>query len=628
MPQTAVFKSKPLAQEADLWWQHPTGLRINFPLHLLKRKRGRPTSGDIKRNKEIIKNTLYNFGIPVEMGEVSVGPTVTQYTLKPAEGIKLSRIVNLSSNLSLALAARSIRIEAPIPGKSLVGIEVPNQTKAIVGLREILESDEFRQRKNNLTLVLGKDVAGKPWVYNLAKTPHLLVAGATNSGKSVCLNALITGLMYQNSPDELRFILVDPKRVELPFYNGTPYLLTPTITDVRQTVNALKWCLNEMERRFEILSRHNKRNIQSYNASVKTKMPYIVFVIDELADLMAIAGKEVEAGINRLTQMARAVGIHMIVATQRPSVDVVTGLIKANIPTRIAFFVTSGTDSRTILDCLGAEKLLGVGDMLFSAPDLPKPVRLQGAYVSEQEIKKIVENIKAQSGEPPYLDTITENQKVAGMPNFGGDEGGEIEDDLFEEAKELVIREGKASASHLQRRLKIGYNRAGRLIDMLEEAGIVGPANGSKPRKVLVSPDEYEGMQSQAVSGVALHSREEAEGWEEYLPDEEISGVAPVLRPEAETKEEDPEDNEEETNEDAKEEDKNNEEQNKQSNQRVDNSADLAKGKLGASPSLALNDSTPTKASADDNNSKSNKTNNGREAASSWEEDFGKYWSK
>ncbi|MDD4610546.1 MAG: DNA translocase FtsK 4TM domain-containing protein, partial [Patescibacteria group bacterium] len=347
-------------------------IKIDLPFDLLSGKIGKPTSGDIKTNALIIQRTLENFGIPVEMGEVSVGPTVTQYTFKPAEGIKLSKITTLSNDLALALAAHPIRIEAPIPGKSLVGVEVPNQTKAIVGLREILESGEFKNRKNPLTIALGKDVSGKAWIYDITKMPHLLVAGATNSGKSVCLNAIIVSLLYQNNPDDLRFIMVDPKRVELPVYNGISHLLTPVITDVPKTINALKWCLNEMDRRFEILSKTGKRNIQSYNEKMNGngKMPYIVFVIDELADLMVAAGRDIEGSVIRLAQMARSVVIHLILATQRPSVDVITGLIKENMPARIAFSVASGVDSKTILDSLGAEKLLGQGDMLFVTAEI------------------------------------------------------------------------------------------------------------------------------------------------------------------------------------------------------------------------------------------------------------------
>ncbi len=520
------------------YWQ-PTNIKINFPLTLLKDSKSKPTSGDIERNIKIIKDTLEKFGIPVEMGEVNVGPTVTQYTFKPAEGIKLSRITNLNNDLALALAAHPIRIEAPIPGKSLVGIEVPNKSTALVSLREILSSREFKERKSNLMVALGKDVSGKVWLYDIAKMPHLLVAGATNSGKSVCLNSIIISLMYQNNPDDLRFIMVDPKRVELTIYNDIPYLLTPVVTDVGKTINALKWCLNEMERRLNLLSKYKKKTIDGFNASINpkksgiNKLPYIIFIIDELADLMLTNARDIEAIITRLIQMSRAVGIHLILATQRPSVDVITGLIKANIPTRIAFAVTSGTDSRTILDCLGAEKLLGKGDMLFSSVDTSKPIRLQGAFVSETEIKKVVRYAK-EKGQASYVDEVTERQQVKGLGGVGLDGNKGDEDELLEEAKEAIIKAGKASASFLQRKLRIGYARAASILDTLEEMGIVGPANGSKPREVLITPEQYEAMEM-SVSNVSLHNREEAVAPDSYLDsDEEVTGVPPALKPQTE----------------------------------------------------------------------------------------------
>ena len=358
--------------------------RIDLPLNLLNGKAGEPTSGDIKGNQLVIQKTLQNFGIDAEMGEINIGPTVTQYTLKPAEGVKLSRITSLSDNLALALAAHPIRIEAPIPNKSLVGVEVPNRKTAIVPLREVLDCPEFHHRESNLLLALGKDVKGSPHLINLIKLPHLLICGSTGSGKSVCVNAIILSLLFQNGPDELKFIMVDPKRVELPLYNGIPHLLTPVITDVKKTINALKWAIAEMENRFNILMEAHRRDIQSYNASVPEKMSYIIVVIDELADLMAAAGPEIEACVIRLAQMARAVGIHLVIATQRPSVDVLTGLIKANIPARIAFSVASLIDSRTILDASGAEKLLGRGDMLYLTDENSKHRRLKGAYASDE----------------------------------------------------------------------------------------------------------------------------------------------------------------------------------------------------------------------------------------------------
>lgn len=464
------------------------------PLDLLFTSKSKPTSGDIKGNAETIKDTLHNFGIEAEMGEVRVGPTITQYSFKPAKGVKLTRITTLSDNLALSLAAHPIRIEAPIPGQSLVGIEVPNQKVAMVTLRELLESGEFKHRAHNLTIALGKDVAGKIWFADLPKMPHLLIAGATGSGKTVCINTVILSLLYQNTPETLRFIMVDPKRVELTLYNGIPHLLTPVITDSGKTVNALRWTIGEMERRFNVLAQAGKRDIASYNSTEPEPMPHIVFVIDELADLMAMAASEVEAGIIRIAQMARAVGIHLIVATQRPSVEVITGLMKANIPARIAFSVASNIDSRTILDCPGAEKLLGRGDMLFLTAELSKPKRLQGAFVSEEEMKRVVNYLKGD--EPPTYDDsiVTKNGGLPGTVNmFGG--ASDDQDPLFEEAKRIVIESGKASASLLQRRLRLGYARAARLLDEMEEAGIVGPSDGAKPRDVFTEhlrPEEEE----------------------------------------------------------------------------------------------------------------------------------------
>ncbi|MDO8626139.1 MAG: DNA translocase FtsK 4TM domain-containing protein [Candidatus Magasanikbacteria bacterium] len=462
----------------------------NLPsLDLLHISKSKPTSGDIKSNAAVIKDMLHNFGIEVEMGEVRVGPTVTQYSLKPDKGVKLARITGLSNDLALALAAHPIRIEAPIPGKALVGIEVPNQKVAMVTLRELLESPEYKNREHSMMVALGKDVAGKVWFGDLLKMPHMLIAGATGSGKTVCINTVILSLLFQNTPETLRLIMVDPKRVELTLYNGIPHLLTPVITDAAKTVNALKWVIGEMDRRFDLLSAAGKRDIQSYNKATADKLPYIVFVIDELADLMTTAPAEVEAGIIRIAQMARAVGIHLIVATQRPSVEVITGLMKANIPARLAFSVASIIDSRTILDCPGAEKLLGRGDMLLLTAELSKPKRLQGAYVSEEEMKSLVTYL--QGDEPArYDDSIVSKGGVSGtMSLFGGPS--DDQDPLFEEAKRLVIESGKASASLLQRRMKVGYARAARLLDELEENGIVGPGEGAKPREVFAPSDSF-----------------------------------------------------------------------------------------------------------------------------------------
>ena len=461
----------------------PVHTKINLPtLSLLYTSKSKPTAGDIKANSTIIQETLSSFGIPVTVGEIQIGPTVTQYAIKPDKGVKLNRITALHNDLALALAAHPIRIEAPIPGKSLVGIEVPNQRVAMVTLRELLEEGEFQTRPDALLFALGKDVSGKPQFADLTRMPHLLLAGATGSGKTVGINTLITSLLYQHTPDTLRFIMVDPKRVELPAYNGIPHLLTPVITDTQKTMSAIKWTIIEMERRFDLLSQSGSRDIASYNQKADEPMPFIVFIIDELADLMATSGAEIEGGIIRLAQMARAVGIHMVIATQRPSVNVITGLMKANIPARIAFSVASIVDSRTILDNAGAEKLLGRGDMLLLTAEMSKPKRIQGSYISEEEIKRIVHYLKDQ-GAPSYQIGI-DAQGDRSVTVFGT--VSEEKDQMFDEAKNLIQESGKASASYLQRRLRVGYARAARLLDELEMAGIVGPADGAKPREVLM----------------------------------------------------------------------------------------------------------------------------------------------
>ena len=460
--------------------------KTELPIDLLSFHEKKAETRDIEEGKYIIKKTLENFGIPVEMGEVKVGPTVTQYTLRPTEGIKISQITGLANDLALALAAHPIRIEAPIPGKSLVGIEVPNRKVAIVSLREILESEAFKKRASNLTIALGKDVAGHIWLADIGKMPHLLISGATGSGKTVMINSIICSLLYQNSPEDLRFILIDPKRVELVLYNDIPHLLCPVITGVSETINTLRWAVSEMERRFDLFAQNRSRDIESHNKESKEKIPYIIIIIDELADLMVAAAKEVEVCIIRLAQMARATGIHLVLATQRPSVDIITGLIKANITTRIAFSVASMTDSRTILDFAGAEKLLGHGDMLFISPQLSKPKRLQGAYVSDEEIKRVVEFLR-NVAEPEYLDEITTFK-----PNEEkeGELFAEGEDELLPEAREVVIKAGRASATLLQRYLRIGYARAARLLDLLEQEGTIGPADGARPRPVLKKVEE------------------------------------------------------------------------------------------------------------------------------------------
>ncbi len=481
---------------------------IDLPLNLLQDKKEKPGAGDIKNSQQIIKETLANFGIDVEMGEVAVGPTVTQFTFKPASGVKVSQITTLSNDLALALAAHPIRIEAPIPGKALVGIEVPNQKIATVTLKEILMSPQFKERKTNLSLALGKNVAGKAKIANLDKMPHLLVAGTTGSGKTVCLNSLIISLLYQNQPDELKLILVDPKQVEMTQYNGIPHLKCKTISGVKETVNALRWSVKEMEERFQTLAESGQRNIHSYNQkNPDKKMPYLVIIIDELADLMTTAAQDIEQAIIRLAQKARAVGIHLILATQRPSVNVITGLIKANISSRIAFKVTSGSDSRTILDHSGADKLIGQGDMLFITSDISKPVRIQGAFLDDEEINQVVEYLK-QQGEPEYEEEITEKQKSS--PTSGFSSVDDDEDELLPEAKELVVKAGKASSSYLQRRLRIGYARAARLLDLLEEAGVVGPAEGSKPREILIKSleDLEDNSQDQELSRLEKTNQE------------------------------------------------------------------------------------------------------------------------
>lgn len=462
------------------------------PLDLLESDKGRPMVGDIRINSAIIKRTLQNFDIQVEMSEINIGPTVTQYTLKPAEGVKLSKITSLSNDLSLALSAHPIRIEAPIPGRPLVGIEVPNKARTLVRLRNLIEHQNFQNSISNLTFALGRNVAANPVFADLARMPHLLVAGSTGTGKTICLNSLIVSLLYQNSPETLRFILIDPKRVEFPVYNDLPHLLTPVIFDAQKTVNALKWLTEEMERRFGILSSHQARDVAAFNEQISKEngelMPCIILIIDELADLMAARGREVEVGIVRLAQMSRAVGIHLVVATQRPSVEVITGLIKANITSRITFQVASQVDSRTILDMAGAEKLLGAGDMLFVSSEIAKPRRVQAAYVSDKEIKKVVKYIKTQTGEElkhPSVELTKELEKTLGEEGEFDFVSGE-EDPLYEEAKKVVIEARKASASLLQRRLSVGYARAARLIDTMEEKGVVGPGEGAKPREVYI----------------------------------------------------------------------------------------------------------------------------------------------
>lgn len=487
--------------EADGEWQLP-------PVDLLDRSADEADPGDKERTVAIIIRKLKDFGIGVEPGEITVGPSVTQYTFRPAVGIKISRILSLQDDLALALAARSIRIEAPIPGKPLIGIEIPNRKTANVKLRDILDSREFAQKKSKLSIALGKDVSGNYIAEDLGKMPHLMIAGATGKGKSVCINSIVTSLLYQNSPKELKFIMVDPKRVELSLYNKIPHLLADVITDSSKVVTVLKWAVGEMERRFRAMQDISSRDIASYNLQVTAgqkkkytdpesgeimeeeleKMPHIVIVIDEMADLMASHGKEVEGAIVRLAQLARAVGIHLIVSTQRPEVRVITGLIKANITNRIAFQVGSQIDSRTILDMGGAEKLLGNGDMLYVSTNSSKPKRIQGAFITEAEVKKVVKFLLDQKAEQPEIgeEIISSSQHDSPL-EFKEAEGDEKENDTYEAAKQEVIRSGKASATLLQRRMKIGYPKAARILDMLEEKGVIGPADGAKPREVYAA---------------------------------------------------------------------------------------------------------------------------------------------
>ncbi len=487
------------------------------PMSLLEHDRGKPAVGDTKANSNIIKRTLQNFGIETEMGEISIGPSVTQYTLKPAEGVKLSKIIALQNDLSLSLAAYPIRIEAPIPGKSLVGIEIPNTVKAIVGLASLLGDDEYKNSPYPLLFALGRGVSGKTFFSNLAKMPHILIAGATGAGKSVMIHSLITSLLYRNSPENLKLILVDPKRVELTLYNNIPHLLTPVVTDAKKAILALRWAAREMDRRYDILEKYGVRDVQSYHKNILAPyvkkqqkngaveedenegpetLPYIVVVVDELADIMTSYPRELESAIVRLAQMSRAVGIHLVISTQRPSVEVITGLIKANIPSRIALQVASQIDSRTILDMSGAEKLLGCGDMLYLASDMSKPRRIQSPFISENEVKKVVKFLRDTYEDYPPADGPNDiNLFEAGndqgsifSQKFDDPSASSDDDELYEEARETVIKAGKASSSYLQRKLKVGYARAARLLDMLEERGVVGPADGSKPREIYEEP--------------------------------------------------------------------------------------------------------------------------------------------
>lgn len=467
--------------DADqIMWDYP-------PLSLLSGKSGgKADRGDVKANAQKIEDTLDSFGINAKVVEVNYGPSVTQYALRISQGTKLSKITNLSTDMALALAAPTgqVRIEAPIAGRSLVGIEVPNHKAQYVTLREMLASDSMKNHDSKLAVSLGIDVSGDKVVADIGAMPHVLIAGATGSGKSVGINSFVSSMLFRASPAEVKFILVDPKRVELTGYNGIPHLLTPVIVDPSKVVSALKWATAEMDRRYKQLAEVGVKNIDGYNELAGfAAMPKIVIVIDELADIMLFAPKEVEESITRIAQMARAVGIHLVLATQRPSVDVITGLIKANIPTRIAFSVSSSTDSRVILDNPGAEKLLGKGDMLYVPPTQSKPIRIQGTYVSDQENKQLIDYIKSQGQKPEYEDEITEKFSSSKTPSVGL-EAAQERDELFGDAVTVIARRDKASASLLQRRLSVGYARAARILDQLFDAGLVGPPQGSKPREI------------------------------------------------------------------------------------------------------------------------------------------------
>lgn len=479
------------------------------PLSLLTK--GKKTGGDsdahLRETAQKLQDTLHNFGVNVTITNVSCGPAVTRYELQPEQGVKVSKIVGLTDDIKLNLAAADIRIEAPIPGKAAVGIEVPNKENAVVHLRDLLESSEFKHSKSSIAFAAGRDIAGKPVIADIAKMPHLLVAGATGSGKSVCINTMIISILFKASPEDVKLIMIDPKVVELSVYNGIPHLMIPVVTDPKKAAGALNWAVAEMMKRYELFAKYNVRDMKGFNEKITSipadereesvkKLPQIVIIVDELADLMMVAPGDVEEAICRLAQLARAAGIHLVVATQRPSVNVITGLIKANMPSRIAFSVSSGVDSRTIIDMNGAEKLLGKGDMLFYPSGYQKPARVQGAFVSDKEVQSVVEYLKQQNGEAAYSEEIV-TQVNAGLPEGGtsAGSGSAAENDrdvYFAEAGRLIIDKEKASIGMLQRMFKIGFNRAARIMDQLCEAGVVGGEEGTKPRKVLMSMEEFD----------------------------------------------------------------------------------------------------------------------------------------
>lgn len=497
--KTSKAKVEPEEEKQEITI-HTTDIPYNFPvIDLLERTRNTGTSGSrnqLIHNAKKLEKALESFGVKAKVVQVNKGPTVTRYELQPSQGVKVSKIVNLTDDIALNLAASGVRIEAPVPGKGVVGIEVANEEKQAVGLREVLDSQQFKKFPSDVAFGLGKDIDGNVIVGDIGKMPHLLIAGATGSGKSVCINTLITSILYKSHPKDVKLILIDPKVVELSVYNGIPHLLIPVVNDPKKAAGALAWAVAEMTTRYKKFAEWNVRDMKGYNNAVKgteeahTKMPQIVIIIDELADLMMVSPKDVEEAICRLAQMARAAGINLVIATQRPSVDVITGVIKANIPSRLAFAVSSGTDSRTILDMNGAEKLLGKGDMLFMPIGAQKPLRIQGAFISDKEVENIVNHVKKDL-EVDYNNQVIEEISASVSTVSGGGEASEMDEHL-EEAIQLVVGKQKASISMLQRTYRIGFNRASRLMESLHERGIVGPEEGSKPRRVLVTPEDLE----------------------------------------------------------------------------------------------------------------------------------------
>ncbi|AQM61182.1 DNA translocase FtsK [Clostridium baratii] len=488
--ENSILEDKSIENKEDYRYPELSLLKLNNGTKLNKNDKQ-----DLIESAGKLSDTLASFGVDAKVNQVTKGPSVTRFELQPSPGVKVSKIVNLSDDIALGLAASGVRIEAPIPGKAAVGIEVPNKEQTPVFLREVLESDEFTNTNKKLAFALGKDIGGQCVVGDLSKMPHTLIAGATGSGKSVCINTLIVSLLYKYSPDEVKLLMVDPKVVELSVYNGIPHLLIPVVTDPKKAAGALNWAVNEMTRRYKLFADSGARNIDSYNAlyengTIEEKLPFIVIIVDELADLMMVCANDVEDYIGRLAQMARAAGMHLVIATQRPSVDVVTGVIKANIPSRISFAVSSQIDSRTILDSGGAEKLLGKGDMLYYPVGESKPLRVQGCFISEEEVEKVVDFVKSGDREAEYKEDIIEHiNNEAESSSMQGQDGGEV-DELLNEAIKIVVDYGQASTSFLQRRLRIGFNRASRIMDDLESRGIISEKDGSRPRQVLVSKDE------------------------------------------------------------------------------------------------------------------------------------------